>query len=215
MDISTKKVCFLGDSITEGYGASVPAETSYVGLFKSRYSNAKIFNYGVGGTRIAKQIVPSVCEEHDSHFISRVDEMEENADFVAVFGGTNDYGHGDAPFGMFGDKTENTFCGAVYVLFEKLLVKYPLATIAVFTPLHRLTEEVPRTKSGKPLVEYVDIIKKTAEMFSFPVLDLWSVSGINPKFGKVQEMMMPDGLHPNDLGYRRLFERIDAFIKTL
>ncbi len=215
MDISTKKVCFLGDSITEGVGASVYAETSYVGLFKNRYPNAKIFNYGVGGTRIAKQIVPSVCEKYDSHFISRVDEMEENADFVAVFGGTNDYGHGDAPFGVFGDTTENTFCGAVYALFEKLLVKYPLATIAVFTPLHRLAEEVSNANSGKTLVEYVDIIKKTAELFSFPVLDLWSVSGINPKFGKVQETMMPDGLHPNDLGYRRLFERIDGFIKTL
>ena len=47
------------------------------------------------------------------------------------------------------------------------------------------------------------------------VLDLFAVSGINPKVGKVQETMMPDGLHPNDTGYQRLFELIDNAIKYI
>lgn len=214
MDISNKKVHFLGDSITEGAGASDAKSTSFVPLFQKAYPNATITNYGIGGTRIARQINPSATPRHDLDFNMRSLQMADDADLVVVFGGTNDFGHGDAPFGEWGDKEETTFCGAVYALYEKLLQKYPLGRVLVLTPLHRATEEV-LNMHGKLLKDYVDVIRKTAELFSFPVLDLYAVSGINPRMGKVKETMLPDGLHPNDTGYQRLFEIIDAYIKTM
>lgn len=55
MNLNNKKVLFLGDSITEGCGAS-DLENCYVSLFKKAYPNAKIFNYGIGGTRIAQKL---------------------------------------------------------------------------------------------------------------------------------------------------------------
>ena len=70
-------------------------------------------------------------------------------------------------------------------------------------------------KKGKILSDYVQIIRKTAEYFSLPVLDLWASSGMNPRVAKVQETMMTDGLHPNDNGHQRLFELIDAYIKAM
>ena len=214
MDISTKTVHFLGDSITEGHGASVREKTCFVSLFQKAYPNAKITNYGIGGTRIARQTNASAIPRHDLDFNMRALEMTDNADLVVVFGSTNDFGHGDAPFGEWGDQEETTFCGAVYALYEKLLCKYPLSRILVLTPLHRETEEVSNMH-GKVLKDYVDIIRKTAELFSFPVLDLYAVAGINPRMGKVKEMMMPDGLHPNDTGYQRLFHIIDQYIKGM
>ena len=84
----------------------------------------------------------------------------------------------------------------------------------MLTPLHYLKEHIP-DKKGKVLNDYVQIIKKTAEFFALPVLDLWSCSGMNPRVAKVQETMMTDGLHPNDNGHRRLFETIDAYIKAM
>ena len=50
--------------------------------------------------------------------------MNHDADYVIVFGGTNDFGHGDAPFGEIGDKTPDTFCGAVDDLVNVLLRYY-------------------------------------------------------------------------------------------
>ena len=211
MDISHKKVLFLGDSITQGVGAS-SAETCYVSLFKKAYPNAEIHNFGVGGTRLARQVNPSAAAVWDDDFNARALRMPDNADLTVVFGGTNDYGHGDAPFGELGDKTPETFCGAVYALLETLVKKSPLGRILVLTPLHRCSENNLDCK-GKTLLDYVQVIRKTAEQFSQPVLDLWSVSGINPSIGRTAELMMPDGLHPNDCGYQRLFEVIDTFIK--
>lgn len=213
MDISNKKVHFLGDSITEGCGASAP-DKCFVALFQQKYPEAEITNYGIGGTRLARQTKHSQDIMYDYDFNQRVREMKSGADLVVVFGGTNDYGHGDAPFGEWGDKTEKTFCGAVYALYEKLLNKFRFAQILVLTPLHRLNEENP-SPCGRPLIDYVEIIRKTAEYFALPVLDLYKKSGMNPAVAKVQETMMPDGLHPNDTGYQRLFSLIDGYIATL
>ena len=57
MELKGKKIAFLGDSITYGVGASC-AETSYVGAF-AKESGAQVFNFGVSGTRIARQTTPS------------------------------------------------------------------------------------------------------------------------------------------------------------
>lgn len=211
MDISKKNVYFLGDSITEGVGASCN-ENCFVSLFKAHYPDANIQNYGIGGTRIARKKTPSEYPIWDDDFNMRADRMDENADLVVIFGGTNDFGHGDATLGNFGDKDVYTFYGATYTLFEKVLTKYPHAKCLVLTPLHRLSENEPNGL-GNVLQDYRKAILETAEYFSFPVLDLFAMSGMNPKVVKVQETMMPDGLHPNDNGYQRLFELIDQAIK--
>ncbi|MBO5480235.1 MAG: SGNH/GDSL hydrolase family protein [Clostridia bacterium] len=104
MKINGKVFNFLGDSITESVGASC-YQKCFVALFANAHPDAVVNNYGLGGTRIAPQRVPSSIPQHDRDFIKRVDEMDERADLVCVFGGTNDYGHGDAPFGQFGDET--------------------------------------------------------------------------------------------------------------
>jgi lysophospholipase L1-like esterase len=208
MDISNKKVYFLGDSITEGAGAS-RAENSFVGRFKTAYPNAEIINYGRGGTRIAKQLSPSENGGFDYHFIARANDMQPDADLIVVFGGTNDFGHGNAPLGDIHSKDEKTFYGALYTLFENLLLKYPLAKILVLTPLRRGDEVNNR---GMTLQEYVTAVKERAAYFALPVLDLYTTSGMNPQVANVQQTLMPDGLHPNDEGHNRLFQLINAYI---
>ncbi len=213
MDISNKKIHFLGDSITEGCGADLQ-ENGFVGLFKKAYPDAEITNYGVGGTRIAKTKTTAPAEKfwHDFDFNMRVKDMTKNADLIVIFGGTNDYGFGEAKMGQFGMKDEYTFYGATYSLYERLLIKYPNARFLVLTPLHRLGEELAN-KQGLVLKDYVHAIKEVAEYFAFPVLDLYACSGINPAVANMQKQMMPDGLHPNNAGYKRIFEVVDSFIK--
>lgn len=218
MDIRYKKINFLGDSITEGCGTSGPGHI-YLDLLKEEIPLSAARNYGIGGTRIARQLHPS-NEVWDKDFVSRVDSMSDDADIVVVFGGTNDFGHGDAPLGRFGDRTPETFYGACSLLMEELIAKYPTSVVVFMTPLHRLNEDNPRGDGNKAedvadLSTYVGIIKEVARFYAIPVLDLFSVSGIQPKVPVIQQRYCPDGLHPNDAGHRLIADRLKGFLSAL
>ena len=104
------------------------------------------------------------------------------------------------------------------VLIKKLVRLFPDAEIVILTPLHRLSENSTVNDIGLPcrvLKDYVDMEKKYAEYYSLPVLDLWSVSGMQPADPVLKERLMPDGLHPNDRGHEKLADRIIAFLKAL
>lgn len=217
MEIKNRKILFLGDSITEGVGASC-VENGYVSVF-GKISGADVRNYGISGTRIARQKHPSSDLRWDLDFVQRVDDMDADADIVAVFGGTNDYGHGDAPLGNFESRDVYTFYGAMHILCQKLIKKYPKAFIMFITPLHRLNENAEvneiKIRNAAPLSGYVDIIKEVARYYSLPVLDLYAVSGLQPEVDVIRELYIPDGLHPNDAGAGIIAERIMGFLKSL
>ena len=119
MKLEGMKFNFLGDSITEYYCASVP-ENAYHQVIMRKYGLAKANNYGVAGTRLARQNAPSEKTIYDYAFEMRADIMDRDVDAVVVFGGTNDYGHGDAKFGNIDDECVNTYCGAINSLITKL-----------------------------------------------------------------------------------------------
>lgn len=216
MELKGTKINFLGDSITEGAGTS-SHDKMFTMLIEREYG-AICQNYGIGGTRIARQKTPTE-EKWDRDFISRVPEMDADADIVVVFGGTNDFGHGDAPIGTMSDRTPYTFYGALHCLYTALIEKYPGIPVVILTPLHRLNEDSP-TGDNKPapvgtLKEYVNIIREVAEYYSLPVLDLFKESGLQPKIPVIQQKYVPDGLHPNDAGNEILAHKIARFLEML
>ena len=216
MELKGTKINFLGDSITEGAGTSSP-DRMFTMLIEREYG-AICQNYGIGGTRIARQKT-ATDEKWDRDFISRVPEMDNDADIVVVFGGTNDFGHGDAPLGTMSDRTPYTFYGALHCLYTALTEKYPDVPVVILTPLHRLNEDSPKG-DNKPepvgtLKEYVNIIREVAEYYSFPVLDLYKESGLQPKVPVIQQKYIPDGLHPNDDGNAILAHKIARFLEAL
>ena len=212
MEIKNKKINFLGDSITEGVGVSSP-EYKYVSVFERKFEPAVARNYGISGTRIARQRVsrPEYPATFDLDFCSRVEGMDSDADIVVVFGGTNDFSHGDAPVGVFTDRTPDTFYGACHFLMTSLIEKYPEAVIVFMTPLHREGEN--RVKPS--LCDYVNIIKECANFYSIPVLDLFATAGIYPQIKAHKETYCPDGLHPNDKGAERIADRLANFLLGL
>lgn len=212
MELKGKKINFLGDSITEGVGTSSP-ENIYLNVLKRTAELAEARNYGISGTRIAKQKNPN--DTWGEAFSDRFYKMDDDADVVVVFGGTNDYGHGDAKIGTVDDKTNDTFYGACHVLFSGLIKKYPKSEIVVMTPIHRENENVGNASNNKTLKDYVDIIKEMAEFYSIPVLDLYAMSGLQPNIPEIKEIYVPDGLHPSDLGNQRIADRLYSFLKNL
>lgn len=211
MELKGKKIVFLGDSITEGHGTS-GVDKHFVTLVGEWGGFREAKNYGIGGTRIARQSVPT-NERWDLDFCQRIEELDEDADIVVVFGGTNDFGHGDAPLGSFADRTPYTFYGACHYLMTRMHERFPGKPLLILTPLHRLNEDDPKGDGNKaynvaPLKTYVNIIREVAEYYSIPVLDLYAESGIQPKVGILRERFCPDGLHPNDAGHVILANKI-------
>ncbi len=215
MVLKDKIINFLGDSITQCVGASC-VENGYVYVLKREFGLKEVNNYGVSGTRIAKQLGPTGNPAHDAGFCDRVQYMDPDADIIVVFGGTNDFGHGNAPLGSFEDRHNETFYGACHVLFSSLLEKYPTKPIVVMTPLHRAEETFnDRRDRAIPLKRFVEIIREVAEYYSLPVLDLFACSGIQPQVEVMRQTYMPDGLHPNDAGHKKLALQLGNFLLGL
>lgn len=211
MKLDNLKINILGDSITEGRDAS-SNENCYVSLLQKQYPDATIRNYGAGGSCLSDKCLWGVRS-----FCERADEMEADADIILVFGGTNDYCC-CCPPGQWGDKKDDTFYGACWMLFDKLLRRYHDKLIVVATPLHRLDEDgtiCEERQMVAPLWEYVRILKETAAYFGFPVIDLFATSGLQPNIDYIREAYTSDGLHPNDAGHALLCRRIDVALQNL
>lgn len=210
MELANKKAVFLGDSITEGHGTSDPS-CIYLNRLAGMARLREVVNYGIGGTRIARQRKPSNPPQFDLDFCMRCEELDADADLVVVFGGTNDFGHGDAPIGTPEDRGPETFYGACHYLMRRLTERFPGKPVVFMTPLHRADETANRIA---PLSVYVDIIREVARLYSFPVLDLYGTGGIQPCIPAVRERFCPDGLHPNDAGHEIIAQRLFAFLRA-
>ena len=116
------------------------------------------------------------------------------------------------------DRTPVTFYGGLHDLFVRLIERYPGKPIVIATPLHRLGETCIngecKPKEVGTLLDYVQAIRRVAEHYSLPVLDLFAVSGLQPSIDMLREKYMPDGLHPNDAGHHILAQKIIAFLET-
>ena len=225
MDIKGFKINFLGDSITEGVGVADIAECRYDNRLKKMCQLSATNNYGIGGTRLAHQIHASEKPRHDLCFCGRAYNMDTSADMVVVYGGVNDYIHGDAPFGKIGDTTPATFCGGVYFLMHYISERYCGKPVIFMTPARcyrngELDDLVPSARpskqpDAKPLLDYVNVILETAKKFRIPVLDLYHQLGIDPHDPENNATHTADGLHFNDAGHAVLAQRLKDFIESL
>ena len=224
MELKGKIIDFLGDSITEGVGVTDRANCRYDNRLKVECELAATYNYGIGGTRLAHQMHPSAKPRHDLCFCGRAYDLNRDADIIVVYGGINDYLHGDAPFGKIGDTVNNTFCGAVYFLMNFLRENYKGKTVVFMTPAHccydGITDSKPSIRKNKlpdakPTLAYVDVIKKTAKQFDIPVLDLYHGLGIDPNNEAERLEYTVDGLHFNDKGHGVIAAKLKAFLESL
>ena len=209
---------FLGDSITEGCGTS-SQEATYHGVLKKLYGMKEARNYGVGGTRVARQgEITSLVRDRD--FLLRARDMSDDADLVVVFGGTNDFGHGQASLGEMDDRTIYTFYGALHTLVCDLKDKYPNKPIVFITPLHRHNEDgrgawKPEGVVQHPLVDYVTAVKEVCAYYKVPCLDLFVEEELRASGGDWYPKYMPDGLHPNDAGHEIIARKLGEFLENL
>jgi lysophospholipase L1-like esterase len=223
MELKGKIIDFLGDSITEGVGVT-DQNNRYDNVIHRRFELAAHYNYGIGGTRLAHQSVPSEIPRYDLCFCGRAYMLDKSADHIVVYGGVNDYIHGDAYFGTMEDRTPTTFCGAVYFLMNLLKTNYEGKKIVFMTPAHMhfkgISDKFPTDRPMKkpdaqPLSAYVEVIKARGEELGIPVLDLFEKLPIDPNNESDREKYTVDGLHFNDEGQGILAKTLGDFLETL
>lgn len=199
MPMKGKLVAFLGDSITSPnhYGL-------YTKIFAER-SGATVENFGVAGQAYS-----------GGGIASQADNLTGNEALVVVMAGTNDFGHGD-PIGNIYDESGGTIvptidttttCSGVHAVIQGIYAKCPTAKIIIITPPQRSTGWTANSK-GKYLYEYVDAIKKVAQLYGVLVVDQFANCNINPVFSAMKtKYFNSDGTHPNNLYHQLLADWI-------
>lgn len=212
------KINFLGDSITQGTGAS-SEENRYVDLV-GKMLDIEVRNYGVGGTRFARQKKLSHNASYDYDFQMRMKimaQMDGDADLVFVFGGTNDYGHGDAEIGNTNDNNPYTFYGAVNNVIDFLINQYGKEKICFLLPLPRYSQDElsarNNAKTKLPLSGYVEILKNRLNYYDIKYIDLFNGFMPIPQINTGDKYTV-DGLHPNDLGHKLIANKVVEYVKN-
>ena len=134
--------------------------------------------------------------------------MRDDADLVIVQSGTNDFQYDWTPVGTMADRTPYTFYGALHTLFIGLLEKYKGKTIVFLTSLKRsqtpYTTPESQNSYGLTLSDYRDIMLEVCDYYGVPVIDVFSVSGLNPYLDSQADIFDNAKTHPLQWGHNRL-----------
>lgn len=112
-------------------------------------------------------------------------------------------------------ENDSTFCGRINKALHKLRQTYPNKQIVLLTPIHR-SFFGPNDKNWQPdegfgnsiglyISDYARCVREAGQIWSMPVIDLYSISGLTPQVnGSLYFHNASDLLHPNDNGHDRM-----------
>jgi lysophospholipase L1-like esterase len=224
-----KKVAFLGDSMTDKCRVGT---TCIYWEYLVQLLGIKPFVYGVNGAQwngIYNQAVKLNQEQGNA------------IDAIIVFAGTNDYNANTPLGTFYSEKmkqtnhngkmvmrkyrepvmTDSTFCGRINMAISYLKQNFSTQQIIIMTPIHRgyaqfganniQPEESYCNGCGLYLEAYVNILKRASLVWSVPIIDLYSLSGLYPLYDTDSiyfHNATTDRLHPNAKGDYRLAKTI-------
>lgn len=160
--------------------------------------------------------------------VDRIEEMDTDADLVVVAIGTNDFYYMWSDFGTMSSRDKTTFYGALHLVCQYLVETYHNKQIVFSNCIKRYQKtgqtrgtwdlEYPLTVSpaGHTLEDYNAAIKEVCAYYSIPVVDMYTLSGLNPAFDP-SLFADTNGMHthPNEAGHIRMAEVIKAFLLGL
>ena len=211
------KVLMFGDSFID-YGAY---PTAVQNLLK-----CNIINRGVGGSTIVRR-----TDKPNQSLICRLfnedaaisnsgngQSLPESCDVVIVHAGVNDFVQakelGSIDLGMSDD---SKIYSAIQVILYNLIKKYPNAKIIWDTPCHFKSrasdnkdfyydesKNLVEVRKSCTLKEIAIAIKECCALYGVKVADMYSESGICPELEENSVLYTKDGLHPSELGAKKL-----------
>ena len=195
----------LAGKVLAGMGNSITAATAVEHGYLSRIADkmgATAINYGVNGSWVSYNEAMAGQE-----MCTRYADMTDDADYVTVKGGINDINN-HAPLGALGDTEKTTFYGALDILCQGLLEKYPGKKIAYITPLYYGNSDT----AG----QYIKAIFEVCNQYGIPVIDMYHSGPFSAAVpAEIRALYFYDGLHPNDYGHEVMARYIGQQLECL
>ena len=205
-----KRIAVFGGSL------SVNKESDAAKQMWADLLNAEVTTYGVGGAGFS-------CEQ--GYTLQRQVDTAGVYDVYILWASTNDYTNSRecgtwkdfTAYDGFDESKLNSQCGGINYCIKKLQEKNPGAEIYFFTSLrffgtdagHNPFSEEPN-KTGKTFADYIEAQKACCAHYGIPVLDQFNLLGIT-EFN-CDLYYLPDKLHMNEEGYRRIGPVQAAFL---
>lgn len=232
-----KRVAFLGDSMTD------PSNTSSL----LKYWNYLDSLTGIRPEVFARSGFRWDGIYRKAQELSQAIPAD-SLDAIFIWAGTNDFNGAVPPGSLFTETVDSvsvngamtarrhrtlsmadsTVCGNINRTLSFLKSVYPRQLIVVMTPIHRgyarfsERNQQPSEEWANGLGLYVDLyvslIRRGAELWSVPVIDLFAESGIVPALDSNIPYIHDresDRLHPSDEGHYRIARLIQARLSTL
>lgn len=203
----------VGDSLTASSTLNpLPNYTNFV----ADELGITVVNKGISGTGYV-----NTNSGASTTFVSRIAELPVDANVVTFFGSFNDV-YVSYNLGSITDTSaDNTFYGKLKKTVEDVSARCPNAAIGFITPtpwgsVNAVTGGTTYETKGK---QYVQAIIDVANMYSIPILDLFSGSNVRMydadfivKYGRYGT----DSTHPNSEAHRKFIApKVARFVETL
>lgn len=196
-NLTSKTFNVLGDSMVAGHTLDFSQTWAYrLGV----RNNMTVRNYGINGTTLSGN-----ANGYGDSMVNRYSNMSSQADFVAVFGGTNDQSAA-LPIGTATDNTNATFMGGLNLLCSGLITKYPSAKIFFITPYNR----------SAAMQAYVDAIITICANYGIRVFDNFRTGGVCfSNAAQASALTLGDNTHLNAAGHQYVSTKYESFMNYL
>lgn len=211
--LSNKKMGGLGDSLIKGSTIG----NTYTTLYQiAQNNNMEYVNYGINGNPISN---PSNYNEGNNQGMCvRYTEMDNDLDYVVILGGANDK-RLNVPIGNNNDNVVTTFKGALNILIQGLLTKYPTKKILFMTNYNRTQDA---NDLGLHDIDYVDAMIEMCGLYGIPCFDNYRKCGISWKTN-IQTSWCDEGVylggtinrHLSPAGYEFLIPVYESILKSI
>lgn len=232
----SKKVAFLGDSITDKI--HVGTEKNYWQYLKESIGIVP-YVYAVNGNTYKDILTQAKKLKND---------LGEDIDAIIIFAGTNDY-NGSIPIGEWYEYMDaqaeipggtelrkrrkasmdsSTFKGRINIALAYIKEEFPDQQIILLTPIHRgyakfsatnvQTDESFPNRIGLYIDSYVNAVKEASNVWAVSVIDLNSLCGLfpnTPSHSKFFANKKTDLLHPNASGHKRIAEVLRRVLENM
>lgn len=210
-----KKLVVFGDSMA--YGHTIP-ESVWTKLLAEKHGMI-LTNFAQNGTTITRKTTTmsgATFLDTDSVHAKVMNNLNNpvEADYIIVFGGTNDIARNDqCPLGTIDDATSQTFYGALNAICQRLIQTYPSGNICFITPYIR-NAGLATTEICK---QYVTAIHEVCEKFGgIPVFDNTVNGALDfSNSYQVNTLTMKDSYHLNEDGHKRAMHKYEVFLQGI
>lgn len=193
-NLTGKKICFLGSSVTYGFVAN---GVSFADILAEKYGCVSV-KYAVNGTTLVDNGADSYVSR-----MKNIDKAQRFDLFVCQLS-TNDASR-NMPIGEVGDDSPETICGAI-----NFIAAYVKNTFGC--PLVFYTNPYYENERYKAMVSaLLEISRKR----NFIVIDLFDDFTLRSAIAADRAELMADDIHPTLKGYERLTPIFAKYIGSL